>query len=432
MKFPDLDSWLRWQESLHPDEIELGLDRVRAVYARLERIDPAVPVVTIGGTNGKGTCAAVMESVAREDGRRTVAYTSPHLFRYNERIRIDGSPVDDDRLVRAFEAVEEARGDIPLTYFEFGTLAALDIFARAAPDLVVLEVGLGGRLDAVNVVDPHVAVITSIGLDHTQWLGTDREAIGVEKAGILRDGIPLVLGEPDPPVSILRHARAKGSPVDAVGRDWDLITGEHDWQIRAGDSTIGPLPYGRLSGALVRNAACALRAYEYVNERRLPTLRTLGDALSRLTLPGRMQRIGTGWLVDLAHNPEGAGALAAELADPPGLGRTLAVFGMLADKDIDAVLDAMCPVVDRWFIADLDSDRGEPVERLRERLAILGCGSVSCHTDVASACFAARAEAAASDRIVAFGSFHVVAPTLEFLGVYSPAGHTRGTGATPR
>lgn len=432
MNFPDLDSWLRWQESLHPDEIELGLDRVRTVYARMEPLDPDVPVVTVAGTNGKGTCVAVVEAVARRDGRRTVAYTSPHLFRYNERIRVDGSPVEDQRLVSAFEAVEQARDDVPLTYFEFGTLAALHIFARAEPDIVVLEVGLGGRLDAVNVVDPDIAVITSIGLDHTEWLGTDREAIGAEKAGILRAGIPLVLGEPDPPASILRHAKAMGSTVDAVGRDWDLMPGEREWRIRAGDATVGPLPYGPLSGALVRNAACALRAYGHINAGRLPALRTITDALSGLTLAGRMQRIGADWLVDLAHNAQGAGALAAELAGTASQCRTLAVFGMLSDKDIDAVLDATRPVVDRWFVADLDSERGEPAERVRERLRELGCESVSCHADVDSACRAARSEAAAGDRIVAFGSFHVVAPALEFLGVYSPASHTKRGGATPR
>jgi len=222
MKLPDLESWLRWQESLHPREIELGLERIRPVYRRLPSLPPAAPVVTVAGTNGKGSCVAVIEAVAVAAGMRVATYTSPHLFRYNERIRVDGQAVDDATLVRAFEAVDEARRGVPLTYFEFGTLAALWIFAAAAPELIVLEVGLGGRLDAVNIIDADVAVLTSVGLDHQAWLGFDRESIGAEKAGIFRTGRPVVLGDPDPPNSVLRIAGERGAPVHAFGCDWSV------------------------------------------------------------------------------------------------------------------------------------------------------------------------------------------------------------------
>jgi dihydrofolate synthase/folylpolyglutamate synthase len=432
MKFDDLDSWLRWQETLHPAGIELGLDRVRLVRDRLEGPGLDAPVITVAGTNGKGTCVAVIEALAMADGRRVAAYTSPHLFRYNERIRVDGSPVDDDRLIAAFEAVDAARGDTPLTYFEFGTLAAIRIFGEADVDLIVLEVGLGGRLDAVNVVDPDVAVITSVGLDHMEWLGDDRETIGAEKAGILRRGIPLVLGDPDPPASVLRHAEELGAAVDAVGAQWSVSDDHSGWSVSDAGRRTGPLPYGPLSGVLVRNAACAIRAYGHATGGRVPGAQTLSKALSGLVLPGRMQRLRGGWLVDLAHNPEGAVALAEELRRSPVAGRTLAVFGIFSDKDIDAVSRVMAPLVDHWFVAELDSHRGERASSLRGRLVSAGAGGVSCHSSVANACVAAEAAAGPDDRIVAFGSFHVVAPTLQALGVYSPAGHAGAARSSPR
>jgi dihydrofolate synthase/folylpolyglutamate synthase len=432
VKFNGLDSWLRWQETLHPAEIELGLDRIRLVRDRMDGPGLDAPVITVAGTNGKGTCVAVTEALAMADGRRVAAYTSPHLFRYNERIRVNGSPVDDDRLVAAFEAVDAARGDAPLTYFEFGTLAAIRIFGEAEVDLIVLEVGLGGRLDAVNVVDPDVAVITSVGLDHTEWLGDDRETIGAEKAGILRKGIPLVLGDPDPPDSVLRHAGECGAAVDAIGADWSVSEHHSGWSISDAGRETGPLPHGPLSGVLIRNAACAIRAYGHATGGRVPGAPTLARALSGLILPGRMQRLHGGWLVDLAHNPDGAVALAEELRRSPVEGRTLAVFGMLADKDIDAVASVMVPVIDHWFVAELDSDRGERASSLRGRLVSAGAGGVSCHSTVARACAAAGAAAGPDDRIVAFGSFHVAGPTLQALGVYSPAGHAGVARSSPR
>jgi dihydrofolate synthase/folylpolyglutamate synthase len=420
VRFQDLDSWLRWQESLHPREIELGLERLRPVHARLRGMPPDCRVITVAGTNGKGSCVAVAEAVAIASGLRVGAYTSPHLFRYNERVRLDGQPVDDLRLMQAFESVDQARRGVPLTYFEFGTLAALQIFFEDRLDLVILEVGLGGRLDAVNIVDADVAVITSVGLDHQAWLGMDRESIGAEKAGIVRSGRPLVLGDPDPPGSVLRIAEERGASLDALGQSWFPDLEDEGWWLRAGESRFGPLPYGPLRGALVRNAGCALRALDWLD--RCPEVDTVGRAIGNLQLPGRLQRFpgSVEWIVDLAHNTQGAELLAEMLESDECPGKTRAVFGMLADKDIGGVAAVMAPVVDEWLITGVGGSRGASADEVAAQVAGAGAASIEICRDVQDACARAGQRSSKGDRVVVFGSFFVVGPALEAFELYSP------------
>ncbi len=421
MKLPDLDSWLRWQESLHPREIELGLERIRPVYRRLPPLPPGSPVITVAGTNGKGSCVAVIEAVAVAAGISVGTFTSPHLFAYNERVRIDGRPVDDSTLIQAFESVDDARRGVPLTYFEFGTLAALRIFADTAPELIVLEVGLGGRLDAVNIIDADVAVLTSIGLDHQAWLGFDRESIGAEKAGIFRTGRPVVLADPTPPRSVFRVAEERGAPIRALGHDWSVREEVDDWWLEEPGAPFGPLPYGPLRRALVVNAASGLRAMRLAGMR--PGPQVVARAIADLSLPGRLQKIGgpVEWILDLAHNVQGAELLSETLAGEACAGTTRAVFGMLADKDIGGVAAIMKPHVDEWLIAGLGGSRGASAEETAAQVAAAGVDVIQVCAGVSEACGLAASRSMPGDRIVVFGSFHVVGPAMESIGLYSPA-----------
>ena len=411
-----LEAWLEWQAGLHPTEIELGLERVQAVLGAMDLARPAARVITVGGTNGKGSCVAVLEALALESGVPVGAYTSPHLLRYNERVRVDGREVDDAALVEAFEAVERARGDTSLSYFEFGTVAALEIFRRRGVQLALLEVGLGGRLDAVNAVDPQVAVVTSVGLDHQEWLGPDRDSIGREKAGIFRAGRPAVIGDRAPPETLLRAA---GEDALRLGRDFDWSADGAGWRWRSARRELAGLPRAMLGApALLDNAACALAAFV--------ALYPLDDtsaarALARLRLPGRLQRVpgAVEWWLDVAHNPDGAAVLAGALAAAPTAGRTLAVAGMLEDKDAAAIGRALDGQVDLWFAGSVDSPRGLSGAALAARLRA-GVGTpVEAADSVIAACQAAQAAARTGERVLVCGSFHAVGPALEWLGVYS-------------
>ncbi|MFU8896601.1 MAG: bifunctional tetrahydrofolate synthase/dihydrofolate synthase [Gammaproteobacteria bacterium] len=412
----DLAAWLAWQEQLHPAEIELGLERIGVVLAAMALDRPPFCIVTVGGTNGKGTCVAVLEALALADGLATGAYTSPHLSRYNERVRVGGVAASDAELVAAFEAIELARGRTSLSYFEFGTLAALEIFRRRGVELAVLEVGLGGRLDAVNAVDPEVAVVTSVGLDHLEWLGPDRESIGREKGGIFRRGRTAVIGDRDPPGSLLHAA---GADALRLGRDFDWREEDAGWCWRSGALTLSGLPRGPLRApALLDNAACALAAFD--------ALRPLAEvphlparALGRVHLAGRLQRLAGAveWWLDVAHNPDGARVLAGALGAAPCAGRTLVVLGMLADKDVAAFATALAPCVDAWITAALPPPRGLAAAALAERLAPHVHAPIEQAASAAAACALARAAAQPGDRVVVCGSFHVVGPALEWLGL---------------
>lgn len=412
-----LADWLAWQERLHPAEIELGLERVRTVLERMDLLRPCQRVFTIGGTNGKGSCVATLEALSLATGRCTGAYTSPHLLRYNERVRVDGIEVDDAALVSAFEAVDAARGEISLTYFEFGTAAALEIFRRRGVHTAVLEVGLGGRLDAVNAVEPDAAVVTSVGLDHMEWLGPDRESIGREKGGIFRPGKPAVIGDRDPPASLLAAA---GTGALRLGVDFDWVDTPAGWCWQDGTRVLPGLPGAALpASALKDNAACAIAAFLALEPAAM-TAGTAGRALGSIRLAGRMQRIPgeVEWWLDVAHNPDAARVLAQALAAAPVRGRTWCVLGMLADKDAAAVAALLKDSVDGWFLASLPPPRGLAAEALEMRIDGALGGLVTRAESVAAACAAAAAAARPGDRIVVCGSFHTVGPAMEWLGVY--------------
>lgn len=414
-----LAQWLEYIEQQHPKGIALGLERTRAVAERLSLGKPAPHVITVAGTNGKGSTVAFIEAIARSAGWRVGTYTSPHLLRYNERVHIDGVEASDAQLVAAFEAVEAARGETGLTYFEFGTLAALWLFQDASLDLVVLEVGLGGRLDAVNIVDPDVAVITTVDIDHVEWLGSDRESIGYEKAGIARAWKPLVLGEADSPASVLRHAYAIGANAVRLGSDFfhETIDAQHWRWHEVGFELTLPSPI--LAAPVQRsNAATAIAAL-----RALPLdipVAAFVEGVATASIPARLQRFrlrDREVVVDVGHNPQAASELAAWLRVEPIQGRTLAVFAALSDKDVVGVAVALAPYVDQWFLADLDvgSDRSQSAAELAERLAGTAAAEGGRHATVARALQAAHAVARGQDRIVVFGSFHVAAEVLTVL-----------------
>lgn len=428
-KFTDLDSWLRWQETLHPRAMELGLARPRGVYRRLQPLSEDTAVITVAGTNGKGSTVAVIESVLGALGVSVASFTSPHLFRYNERVRFDGRPVSDRELMDAFQEVEQTRRDTGLTYFEYGTLAALTLIAHRGPSVAVLEVGMGGRLDAVNLIDADVAVITSIALDHQAWLGADREAIGREKAGILRSGRPLVLGDRDPPGSVLQRAAELEVPTFRLGQDFEHHRQGEYWRFSGTHGQLPMLPGERLAGPLIDNASCALEALGQVDRTWLDRSDQVAAGLARVSLPGRLQVLpgDPEWIIDLAHNPDGAAALAAFLATRAAAGRTIAVFGMLADKDIGGVVEVMADAVDEWIVTGLPGDRGATGGEIAAQAAVAGAGVLSEAESIDDAVAAARARARPGDRVLAFGSFYLVGPVLDSLGVYSaPAGHPGG------
>lgn len=412
-----LGQWLTHIEQQHPQSIAMGLERVREVAARMQLGQPGKRSIVVGGTNGKGSTVAFIESIARAAGWKVGAYTSPHLLAYNERVRIDGADVDDATLVAGFNAVEDARGDTPLTYFEYGTLCALWVFAQAQLDLAVLEVGLGGRLDAVNLIDADVSVITTVDIDHADWLGTDREAIGEEKAGILRGWKPVILGEIDPPSSVLRRAYVLGANAIRFGSDFfaEPIDAER-WRWRDVSFRI-ELPQPALWAPIQRNnAATAIAALRALDK---PVPRAAwAQGVAGAAIDGRLQRFqrkGVEVLVDVGHNPQAAAALAAALKSQPVAGRTLAVYAALADKDAEGVVQALQAQVDGWFLAGLDGARGQSAAQLQQRLQQTPAASASLSKDVATALNAALAQAAEGDRVLLFGSFHTVADALPLL-----------------
>ncbi|MEO6076800.1 MAG: bifunctional tetrahydrofolate synthase/dihydrofolate synthase [Dokdonella sp.] len=413
-----LDEWLDYQQRVHPREIELGLDRIRAVWERLGSPAPAPTVISVGGTNGKGSTVAFLEAMTRAAGLRVGAFTSPHLLAYNERIRIDGVDSDDASLIDAFERIELARGEIALTYFEFNLLAAVCLFADANLDLAILEVGLGGRLDAVNLIDAEAAIVTTIDLDHQDWLGNDRDSIGREKAGIFRDGRPAVIGESDPPDGLLAQAERTGARM--IRRDAGYSVERHgDHWIWRNDSIELELPLPALSAsAQIDNAASAIAALHALRGRLGWNPRALATGVAGARLPGRLQRsvseTGIQLLIDVAHNPQAARQLAQYLFEHPTGGRSIAVFGALADKDVSAIVAVLDGAFDHWCLGGLDgtNTRGLDVMALRERVAPLLSSDMTTHVDIAAALDAAQASARHGDLIVAFGSFHVAAVAM--------------------
>lgn len=412
----DLAAWLAHLETRNLQAIVLGLDRVRAVADRLG-LKPGFPVITVGGTNGKGSVCAYLEAMLEAAGYRTGVYVSPHLLRYNERVRIGGHDATDAGLCRAFAAVEAARGETPLTYFEQGTLAALWLFREADIDVAVLEVGLGGRLDAVNIWDADAAVVTSVDLDHQAFLGDTREAIGFEKAGIYRPGRAAICGDPEPPHSLLNHAASIGADLLRIGQEIGFQVEEGSWTCRVGEARFPALPRPAMPGGhQYGNAACAIAALHTLRERLPVTLRDLRAGIATARQPGRFQVIGQAPLriLDVAHNPHAARALALNLADLPPTGEIHAVFAMLADKDVAEVVAPLAARITHWHIAGLAGPRGLSAGELGRYLEAAGL-AFTPYADPGAAWDAACRGRGAADTILAFGSFHTVADVLAHL-----------------
>lgn len=407
-----LADWLQWQESLNPRSIELGLDRIRSVAQRMGLPDSKPRTLTVGGTNGKGSSATLAALILREAGYRIGLYTSPHLLRYNERVAINGVPASDEDLCRAFMAIEQARGETLLTYFEFGTLAALWLFREADVDAQVLEVGLGGRLDAANLVDADVALITNIGLDHIDWLGPDRESIAREKAGILRAKRPVICVDSDAPAVIADIAQSLDAPLLQIGRDFDFSLDAKGWSWSGPGGELNHLPMPALRGAMqLRNASGTIAAL-----RKLPLKipdEAIRRALPKLQLAGRYQRIGN-VVLDVGHNAEAAGVLADNLLRDKPEGRILLVLGMLSDKPIEAVGRELARCVDQVFLGTLPGPRGLKADDLAQRLQGSGLKCEIC-VDILDAYAQAQAAAQTGDWVVVTGSFLSVAAIAEIL-----------------
>ncbi len=420
-----LGDWLAYLEQLHPTAIDMGLERAREVAVRLGLGRPARRIVTVTGTNGKGSTCAFIASLLRAQGLKVGVYSSPHLLRYNERVQIDGEQASDEALCAAFAAVEAARGDVSLTYFEMGTLAAFWLFQQAGLDAAVLEVGLGGRLDAVNLIDADISVVTNIGLDHSEWLGDSRDSVATEKSGIFRSGKPALCGDLHPPASLLDCAASLPAPLYLRGRDFDLALDAHGWHWRGVSSAGEPLELHDLPllSLPVENAALAIQAFVLLEPGWQPE--RVADALLQTRVTGRLDRRtlrskgqNVPLLLDVGHNPHAASYLAESLAARPPAGRRLAVFGLLADKDLDGILDVLLPRVDEWAVAPLATPRSAPASDLHEALLRRGA-SVSIHAGVAQALEAQLAQAEEGDEILLFGSFYCVAEALEWLKRYA-------------
>lgn len=418
-----VERWLRRIAAISPADIELGLDRVARVHARLGGGRPGARVVTVAGTNGKGTCVHFLEGLLRGAGQRVALYTSPHLLRFNERMRLDGAPIGDEALCAAFERVEQARGAEPLTYFEFTTLAALSWFESCAPDVAVLEVGLGGRLDAVNVVDADVAAVTRIGLDHTDWLGDTLAAIGREKAGVFRRGRPAICADPAPPPTVREAAVAVGATPWFRGHEFEVDTGEAQFAVRSDDWGLAGLP--RPSGSPVEGFVAALWAAKWLGM--LPPRAAIDTQLRAWALPGRLQWVpgDPPFLLDVAHNPQAAQVLAAALEDRAGDSALHAVVGLLGDKDAAGFVAPLLPIVDHWHAVPLPGARGRGAAQLAAALRAAGARDVIAHDSVAGALGVARARALGRGCVAVCGSFQVVGPALAWLGIYS-ATHASG------
>jgi len=391
---------------------------VQAVLDALQLRQPAFTVITVAGTNGKGSTAAFCDAILRAAGYRVGLYTSPHLIAYNERICIDGQPVTDRALCSGFERVEAVRGAVPLTYFEYGTVVALDLFRAARIDIAVLEVGMGGRLDAVNAIDADVAIVTAVDIDHTDWLGPDRETIGAEKAGIMRAGRPAIVSDPAPPQSVIDVAKRIGARLLRVGQEFTVDGHAPGWQLRIGPTVIAPLPAPALHGDVQRfNAAAAIVAIEQLRARHPVRFADYCAGLTNVRLRGRFDvRPGPPVLVlDVAHNPQAVSVLARNLAAAPVKGRTLAVFSMLGDKDIGGVAAAMATAIDVWHVATVQAERAAPADRIASAVRSRVAADVFVHPDPRSAFDAARANAGVNDRIVVFGSFYMVGDILAAL-----------------
>ena len=416
-----LADWLAYQQGLHPLTIDLTLERVRAVAARLALLPPAGRTAIVGGTNGKGSTAALLASLARAHGAHVGLFTSPHLWRYQERIRIDGVEAGAEQLGAAFAQIEAARGSETLTYFEFNTLAALLLFRAGGVDTTVLEVGLGGRLDATNLVDADVAVLCSVGMDHREWLGETLESIGAEKASIFRPGRPVILGNAHMPATVERALAALACAPQVAGVDFRWhIHGDGRWDVSLPGASFRDLPPPALPGEIqYRNAAVALAALLVLRAPQGLDPAAIATALRTVELPGRLQFVpgAVEWVFDVAHNEAAAAVLAAELRRRPARGRTLAVFGMLGDKDVAAVGAQLDPLIAHWLLCTPEGPRALPATELQQRLGAVQ-GDTELAGEVSEATARAAVRARPGDRVLVCGSFHTVGPALQARVLY--------------
>ena len=427
-----LAEWLQGIESLHPREIDLGLERVQQVLERLDLARPPFFVITVGGTNGKGSVVEMVQNALGHHGLKVAAYTSPHLVRFNERMRVDSEPLDDAQILAGINVVEQARGDIPLTYFEFITLTALVAFRQCGVQVAVMEIGLGGRLDAVNVLDSQVAAVTSIDLDHVEWLGDNREAIGFEKAGIFRAGCPAVVGDPNPPESIKAQARKVQARLSCIGEDFGIrVCGDElEFWNRQGQQFA--VPRTGLTGDLAgQNTAVALQVLQSLPDRLKPPPASLYESFGKARLFGRYHRHvdrerSLTWVLDVAHNVAAIGNLVSRLGNEAGVSRWHVVLGMLKDKDARQSVSLLAPVIDRWYLAPLPGSRGQSGEELAAKIRDNVSGEVQPCDSVEQALSRAQDQAGEGEGVLVLGSFQIVGPAMEFLRLYSQSRRQQG------
>lgn len=411
-----LEDWLAYIQTVHFRSIDMTLDRVQAVLQRLEE-KQSFKAIVVAGTNGKGSCAAMLGAILDAAGYRVGTYTSPHLVRFNERIRVGGEPADDSELCRAFEHVESLRGDIPLTYFEFATLAAVRVFEMRKVEIAVMEVGMGGRLDAVNALNIDASLITNVELDHTQWLGEDREAIGSEKAPVMRPGRVSVFNGAFPPVSILKHAIRIGTRLLIIGKDFGYRATGTGWRWFGPGGEIwdfDPLPVAgevqmqNAAGVLALLTGCGIVAIDR---------EVVARGLNQMNIHARCEIVGSDPMVmiDVAHNPSAMETLKGQLDANPVSGKTFAVFGMLKDKNVEGVIRTMNGYIDAWFLATIDDERGQSASTLGKAMEKLVRGPVTCYDNAAQAYEKALEQSRHDDRILCFGSFHIAGDILAHM-----------------
>ena len=423
-KLRTLYEWLDYIERIHPNSIEMGLERVNQVKFNLN-LPLSFPIIAVSGTNGKGSVCSMLEAILSQAGYRVGCYTSPHLLRYNERIRIGQQEACDDELCKAFNIVEEARvnSNVPLTYFEFGTLAAMVLVFKARVDIAILEVGLGGRLDAVNIFDAECAVLTNIDYDHTEYLGDTREKIGFEKAGIFRSGKTAVCSDISPPASISQHAASIGANLLLIGKHFGYSVKESSWDYWGGSNRCYSLPYPALGDTShqLRNASACLAALDVVRDKLPVTTNNIYQGLLKAGPPGRFQVLpGRPKVIfDVAHNLNAVHALRNSLSDMGGYQKTYAIFAMLNDKDIDGVVQALIPEINTWLITGISSSRGASSDEIVKALENAGVskasGSIFTFPDPVAAYVFACKQSTKNDRICVFGSFYVVGKVMGYL-----------------
>lgn len=411
-RFKELDEWLCWQEGLHFTAIELGLDRCRQVAERMHILQPGFKVLTVAGTNGKGSSVTMLDMILKRSGYRTGKYTSPHLLRYNERICVDGVEASDEDICAAFDRIDKARGDISLTYFEFGTLAALDVFCQKGVDIAIMEVGLGGRLDAVNILDSHASLITSIDIDHENWLGHDRDSVGREKAGIIRANCPSVCSDPEPPESVVQYAEECGVHLDTLGSDFNYVISENSWSWESAKTKYTALVKPTANNdCQIQNASGVLMILDRIASDFPVSKEAVVSTMQDFRLHGRFQMVPgkVPYILDVAHNREAAELLVQNLEKLPMSGETHCVIGLFKDKNHDLIFNELNKIVDHWYISDLESDRAEKARLLTEKLRnITGSPNIHNFVHVDKAMDEVSRRTKPGDRIVVTGSFLTV------------------------